>query len=87
MSSTFLMKALQRDVGPILKVDPIGKWTVDQLKPTNPPGPPPVPSQNDALNAALTTTDQLRMRRGMLANIYAGSQSSQPLTGKTQLGT
>jgi hypothetical protein len=29
----------------------------------------------------------MRMRRGMLANIYAGGSNIAPVTGKTQLGT
>lgn len=51
------------------------------------PGPPQPPNPNDALNAAQATRDQMRQRRGMLANIYAGAANQQPVTGKTQLGT
>ena len=53
----------------------------------NKPGPPGPPNQNDAMNAAQSQADAMRMRRGLLANIYAGSQTSQPVTGKTALGT
>ena len=53
----------------------------------NPPPPPGVPNQNDALNAAQAQTDALRNRRGVLANIFAGASNSQPVSGKTQLGT
>lgn len=61
----------------------------DLFKPKTPPTPPGVPNPNDAANAAQSLTDSMRMRRGMLANIYAGNQTgpaSQPVTGKTQLG-
>lgn len=52
------------------------------------PGPPPpgVPGLGEAANAARTQTDLMRQRRGLLANIYAGAGSQQPVTGKTQLG-
>jgi hypothetical protein len=62
----------------------------DLFKPKTPPAPPGVPNPNDAMNAAQTQTDALRMRRGLLANIYAGgntSSSNAPVSGKTQLGT
>lgn len=52
-----------------------------------PPAPPPVPNPNDAANAAQEQTDQLRMRRGLLANIFAGATNTPPVTGKTQLGS
>ena len=51
------------------------------------PAPPAIPNVNDAANAAQQQTDALRARRGLLANIYAGSTNQQPVTGKTQLGT
>jgi hypothetical protein len=54
--------------------------------PPGPPPPPGVPNPNDALNAAQAQTDALRMRRGLLANIYGGAQNQQPVSGKTQLG-
>jgi len=54
--------------------------------PTKPPPVPGPPDPNAAANAAQEQTDQLRMRRGLLSNIYAGGQSGSPLTGKTQLG-
>jgi hypothetical protein len=66
-----------------------GSETEHALDPRLPP-PPTVPNPDAAMNAAQTTTDSLRMRRGLLGNIYAGAlqgQSSQPVTGKTQLGT
>lgn len=74
-----------RSLGPLGKVDPLTKFVVREATPS-PPGPPDVPNPNDALNASRTTTDAMRMRRGMLANIYAGAQNQQPVTGKTQLG-
>lgn len=52
-----------------------------------PPPPPGIPNPNDAANAAQQQTDALRARRGLLANIYAGSSQQQPVVGKTQLGT
>jgi hypothetical protein len=58
----------------------------DIFKPKTPPPPPGVPNPNDAANAAQGQTDQLRARRGMLANIYGGAQSQQPVSGKIQLG-
>lgn len=57
------------------------------LKPKAPPAPPGPPNPNDAAQAAQQTTDQLRARRGLLSNIYAGSQAGQASVGKTQLGT
>jgi hypothetical protein len=59
----------------------------DAFGPKTPPTPPGVPNPNDAMNAAQATTDQMRMRRGLLANIYAGAGNQQPVTGKTTLGT
>jgi hypothetical protein len=58
----------------------------DALQPKTPPPPPGVPNPNDAANAAQQTTDAMRMRRGLLANIYAGSTNQQPVSGKVQLG-
>ncbi len=49
--------------------------------------PPPVQNPNVAANAALQTADQMRARRGLLANIYAGNSNQAPVSGKTQLGT
>jgi hypothetical protein len=49
--------------------------------------PPQLNNPNDALNAAQAQTDAMRMRRGMLANIYAGGSNSAPVVGKSQLGT
>lgn len=57
------------------------------LKGATPPPPPGVPNPNDAANAALQATDQLRMRRGLLANIYGGAGGPAPVAGKTALGT
>jgi hypothetical protein len=59
----------------------------DLFKPKTPPPTPGVPNPNDAMNAAQSQTDALRARRGLLANIYAGSSNSAPVSGKTQLGT
>jgi hypothetical protein len=64
----------------------IADWFVKKPPPT----PPQVPNPNDASNAAQSQTDAMRMRRGLMANIYAGSlqgASSAPVTGKTTLGT
>jgi hypothetical protein len=58
----------------------------DLFKPKTPPPAPGVPSSNDAMNAAQSQTDAMRMRRGLLANIYAGNSNTAPVTGKTQLG-
>lgn len=52
----------------------------------NKPGPPGPPNPNDASNAAQEQTDAMRMRRGMLANIYAGVGGGSPVVGRTQLG-
>lgn len=74
----------------IKKIDPIsGKLDVayDILKPKTPPTPPGVPNPNDAANAAQSTTDAMRMRRGMLANIYGGASAQAPVSGKVSLGT
>jgi hypothetical protein len=77
-------------------IDPAGAFLgretgiADMMVKKAPPQPPGVPNQNDALNAAQSQTDAMRARRGMLANIYAGSQQgagSAPISGKTQLGT
>lgn len=57
------------------------------LKPKSPPPAPGVPNPNDAANASQSLTDQMRMRRGLMANIYAGAGGPAPVTGKTQLGT
>ena len=51
------------------------------------PSPPPVPNSNDAANAAQQQADALRQRRGVLSNIYVGSQSTPAVSGKTTLGT
>jgi hypothetical protein len=59
------------------------------LDPHLPPAPS-VPNPNDAANQAQNLTDQMRMRRGLMANIYAGGATgaqSQPVVGKTALGT
>jgi hypothetical protein len=53
----------------------------------NAPPPPGVPNPNDAANAAQSTTDAMRMQRGLLGNIYAGASNQAPVTsGKTVLG-
>jgi hypothetical protein len=56
------------------------------LDPPNQPPPPQVPNPNDAANVAQSLTDSMRMRRGLLSNIYAGASSTAPVTGKTMLG-
>lgn len=66
--------------------DKLGSSVGIEPKPPVPP-PPGVPGLNDAANAARTQTDLMRQRRGLLANIFAGASSQQPVTGKTQLGT
>jgi hypothetical protein len=63
-----------------------GKSLEHALDPKIPP-PPGVPNPNDAANAAQSQTDSMRMRRGLLANMYAGQLNQQPVTGKTQLGS
>lgn len=74
---------------PLSRVDG-GKLDVgyDLFGPKKPPAPPQVPNPNDAANAAQAQTDAMRMRRGVLANIYAGGMAGggAPVTGKTQLG-
>ena len=65
---------------------PITNAVTRAIEPGKPPTPPLPPNQNDALNQAQSLTDSMRMRRGMLANIYAGGSAAQPVTGKTQLG-
>jgi len=67
--------------------DPIMKPLLNSLIKKSPPPPPGVPNPNDAANAAQSETDAMRMRRGLMSNIYAGSQNQQPVTGKTVLGT
>jgi hypothetical protein len=75
-------------VDPVSRLDG-GKLDLgyDLFKPKTPPPTPGVPNPNDAANAAQSQTDAMRMRRGLLANIYAGGSNTQPVTGKTQLGT
>lgn len=53
----------------------------------NVPPPPLTPNPNDAANQAQSQTDQMRMRRGLLANLYGGTLNQQPTVGKTTLGT
>jgi hypothetical protein len=79
--------------GLINKVDPINRaasgFVADAFN-KKPPAPPQVPNPNDAANAAQSLTDSMRMRRGLLSNLYAGSQTgpgSQPVAGKTTLGS
>ena len=49
---------------------------------------PTPPNPDSAANAAQAQQDELRQRRGLLANIYAGgSQQPAPAVGKTMLGT
>ena len=75
--------------GPLQQYDPMDKLLKKaefSAYPKPPPAPPPPPNPNDAANAARELTDSMRMRRGLLANIYAGGLSQQPVAGKTQLG-
>lgn len=76
---------------PIGRNDPLAKavdkFAYSKLQGKTPPPTPGVPNPNDAANATRSMTDQMRMRRGLLANIYAGGGSSAPVTGKTALGT
>jgi hypothetical protein len=73
------------------KIDPVDRAVSGaaglNFKPKTPPPTPGVPNPNDAANAALDTTNQMRMRRGLLSNIYAGGNNQPPVTGKTSLGT
>lgn len=68
-----------------------GPWVGRQvgIGPKPVPPAPSVPNPNDAANAAQNITDEMRMRRGLMANIYAGNNPNAgiPVTGKTQLGT
>jgi hypothetical protein len=76
------------DITPgISKLDFADKAIKRDFAPKPPPQAPGPPNANDAANAAQQLTDQMRARRGMLANIYAGAQPQQPQTGKTTLGT
>jgi len=72
------------------KIDPVTRNfdpAYSLFKTKTPPAPPGVPNPNDAANAAQATTDQMRMRRGLMSNIYAGAQNQQPSVGKVALGT
>lgn len=59
----------------------------DAFGPKAPPAAPQVPNPNDAANAAQSLTDSMRMRRGMLSNIYAGANPQAAVAGKTALGS
>jgi len=76
---------------PLVRNDPAGKVTdrflYSRLAGKTPPPTPGVPNPNDAANAAQAQTDALRMRRGLLSNIFAGATTQQPVTGKVALGT
>jgi hypothetical protein len=67
--------------------DPVNEATWSIFKPKTAPPSPGVPNQNDAANAAQNLTDQMRMRRGLMSNIYAGAGAAAPVSGKTALGT
>jgi hypothetical protein len=73
------------------KIDPVDRAVSSAVglnfKPKNPAPTPGVPDPNQAANNAQNLTDQMRMRRGLMANIYAGAGGPAPVTGKTQLGT
>lgn len=77
-------------IDPLSRVDG-GKLDLgyDLFKPKTPPPSPGVPDPNVAANAAQSTTDQMRMRRGLMSNLFAGASPSAgaPVTGKTALGT
>lgn len=85
------MSFLARIQQAVHKVDPLDRAVSGAVglnfTPKTPPPTPGVPNPNDAANNARALTDQMRMRRGLLSNIYAGGGSSAPVTGKTQLGT
>jgi hypothetical protein len=86
---SFLHNALSHD--PLARNDPsakvIDRFAYSRLKGKEPPPAPGVPNPNDAMNAAQQQQDAMRLRRGMLANIYAGSLNQQPVSGKVQLGS
>ena len=71
----------------VRRTDPIDKGIQGYVNPKTPPPSPGVPNPNDAANAAQNLTDQMRMRRGLMANIFAGGGGAAPVSGKTQLGT
>jgi hypothetical protein len=70
-----------------LEHDPLTREVYGALQGKTPPPPPGPPNPNDAANQAQNLTDQMRMRRGLLANIYAGGSNTAPVSGKTTLGT
>lgn len=81
-----------RGLGDFLhKVDPSARPFSDTLtralEPKSPPPSPGLPNPNDAANASQALTDQMRQRRGLLSNLYAGTNQTPPLSGKTTLGT
>lgn len=72
----------------------VGHWWKDFTgvfsggKAPQPPAAPAVPNANDAANASQAQADQMRQRRGLMANIYGGAQgSAPPVSGKTSLGS
>jgi hypothetical protein len=78
---------LQQKIDPLARIDPLSKVFFKNTDYSGPPPPPGAPNPNDAANAAQRQTDAMRLRRGMLANIFAGASSTQPVSGKTMLGT
>ena len=78
---------LQQNIDPLSRHDPASRYFYKGTMPPEPPKPPGAPNPNDAANAAQSAADQFRQRRGLLATVFAGNQASQPVTGKTQLGT
>jgi hypothetical protein len=86
---SFMHNMFEHD--PIGRNDPLAKAldrnTYSRLAGKTPPPTPGVPNPNDAANNAQSLTDSMRMRRGLMANIYAGANGPQPVVGKTQLGT
>lgn len=87
MSFAPLLHKIAGVADPITRVVPGADLGYDLFKPKTPPAPPGVPNPNDAANAAQSLTDSMRMRRGLMANIYAGNSNTAPVTGKTTLGT
>lgn len=68
--------------------DPIAKSVVNYVvKKPGAPGPLAPPTQDTAANADIQQQQALLRRRGILGNIYAGGNASQPTTAsKTALG-
>lgn len=63
--------------------DPVGNYINPKLPKI--PGLPSAPTEDTAANAANQAADLARKRRGVLANIYAGSQDFKPQVAVKQL--